>query len=175
MTIQRSVKARIRRVLVLASVVGALLLPLLGAQGNSFAGTPTPGSPAVAGPPPGVEIAPGVYEFVNPPTSGGGVHPDWDDICTNEPGWVCFYSPGGPATYTFYQGANPPTEYGASGTPWTEYDNWIGYRVWIHQYAYPNWSEGWGLCIDPNGGPDPIPGWAEDPQDVYVSTNSSDC
>jgi len=176
MMIQRQIKARMRRVLIPLFVGGALLLPLLGAEGNSFAATPPPGSPAMGGPPAGVQIAPGVYEYSGTSTSGGGIHPDWTDVCTGNPGWVCFYSPSASATFAYQSGSSPidyPVE--SDTTPFTEYDNWVGDRVWLHQYAAPYWNNGWGLCIDPYAGPDPVPGWAQDTADVYISNNTSSC
>jgi len=58
-------------------------------------------------------------------------------------------------------------------------ENTCIYRVWLHQYKYPQWqSSGWSYCIDPVQYPGiyvPTPSQYAHPENIYISTNESAC
>jgi hypothetical protein len=58
-------------------------------------------------------------------------------------------------------------------------ENTCIYRVWLHQYKYPQWqSSGWSYCIDPVQYPGiyvPTPSKYAHPENIYISTNESAC
>jgi hypothetical protein len=164
-----------RKILVLVTplcLLGVFLFPLLGRASIAAAGVPPAGSSVTGAPPGGVEVAPGVYEFQG--SARPGVSPDWTDICTGNPGYVCFYAPNSNTTFAYYEGSSQPIDYDVTYPPYTEYDNWIGYRVWLHQYT--NWlNHGWSYCISPYGGPASVPSQYQNTADVYVSANNANC
>jgi hypothetical protein len=54
--------------------------------------------------------------------------------------------------------------------------NYCDYRVWLHQYAWPDWQNGgWTYCVAPHESDYVIPSWAMHPLNIYVSTNTAFC
>lgn len=146
-----------------------------GASGPSGAPTsvpsPTPPGPSGAPtnlPPGAVQIAPGVIsESVNQPS-------DWWESCQGV-GYACFYSSAVGQAVSFWQTDDPPADYYASEAPYTAFDNFTGYRVWLHEYLDWEGGNGWAYCIDPYAGPASVPSAYQSAGDVYISNNTSAC
>jgi hypothetical protein len=95
-------------------------------------------------------------------------------------------SSGGTATILYfltYNGAfkngsyacNQGSNYNSPAIPITSAENECGVRVWLHQDPYPQYqTSGWAYCVN-RGGPHSIPLDRSNPQNIYISKNTSPC
>ncbi len=95
-------------------------------------------------------------------------------------------STGATATFLYfltYDGAfrngayacNQGSNYNYPAIPITSAENECGVRVWLHEYPNPqDQTSGWAYCVN-RGGPHSIPLSRSDPQNIYISKNTSPC
>jgi hypothetical protein len=107
----------------------------------------------------------------------------WTSCPNNDPpnGGYYFWRCNGSAWVGIF-GLPAPQNYNAA-TYFTViyYWNSTDVRVWLHQYASPNETEGWNYCISPLSDDvtitplQPIPIEYENPEDIQITTNSNHC
>jgi hypothetical protein len=78
-------------------------------------------------------------------------------------------TPHGDTVYNCKDGPN----FNNPVTPITNVGSGCTVRLWLHEYT--NYvGRGWAFCIDPVGG-GPIPSQYQDPANIEVSSNTSNC